>query len=86
MQKDLDSHFLSEGKEMTLSEMRTKFHGEWILVGDPDTDSALNVLGGKVLYHSKDRDEVYEKAILLRPLRSAFMYAGRLPEDSAIIL
>ena len=73
-------------EEMTLAEMKSRFHSEWILIGDPDTDPALNVRGGKVLYHSKDRDEVYRAAISLRPLRSAFMYTGRIPEDVAIVL
>ena len=73
-------------KEMTLAEIQSRFHSEWILIGDPDTDAALNVRGGKVLYHSKDRDEVYRAAISLRPSRSAFMYTGRIPEDTAIVL
>lgn len=81
-----EKHPLSAEKEMTLSEMKSRFHSEWILIGDPDTDSALNVRGGKVLCHSKDRDEVYQKAISLRPLRSAFTYTGRIPEDMEIIL
>lgn len=77
---------LSEGKGMTMSEMKARFQSEWILIGDPDTDSDLNVLGGKVLCHSKDRDEVYRQALLLRPVRSAFMYTGRMPKNAAIIL
>ena len=73
-------------EEMTLSQMKSRFRSEWILIGDPDTDRALNVRSGKVLHHSKDRDEVYRKAISLRPMRSAVMYTGRIPEDTAIIL
>ena len=73
-------------EEMTLSQMKSRFRSEWVLIGDPDTDRALNVRGGKVLHHSKDRDEVYRKAISLRPMRSAVMYTGRIPEDTAIIL
>ena len=33
-------------KDMTLEEMKSRFHSDWILIGDPDTDSALNVRGG----------------------------------------
>lgn len=87
---DLDGRLLSDEKEMTLSEMKSRFHSEWILIGDPDTDSALNVLRGRVLCHSKDRDEVYRVALALppsrRPSRSALMYTGRIPEDAAVIL
>ena len=45
--------------EMTIEEIETQFDGEWVLVGDPETDEYLQVIRGKVLCHSRDRDEVY---------------------------
>lgn len=39
-----------------------------------------------MLYHSKDRDEVYRKAISLRPARAAVLYTGAIPEGTAIVL
>ena len=41
---------------------------------------------GKVLFHSPDREEVYRKAIELRPEHFAFRYLGELPEDMAFVL
>ncbi len=73
-------------QEMTIDEIKSRFDSEWILLGDPRTDEALNVLGGKVLHHSKDRDEVYRKAVSLRPQRSAMVYTGEIPEDTAVVL
>ena len=73
-------------KEMTLAEIESEFDSEWVLIGDPMTDEALNVLEGKVLHHSKDRDEVYRKAVSLRPGRSAIVYTGRIPEGTAVVL
>ncbi|HUT92340.1 MAG TPA: hypothetical protein VMY37_22790 [Thermoguttaceae bacterium] len=72
--------------EMTLQEIESQFDSEWVLIEDPITDEALNVLGGKVLHHSKDRDEVYRKAVSLRPKRSAVVYTGEIPEDTAVVL
>ena len=46
--------------EMTIEEIETQFDGEWVLVGDPETDTALKVTRGKVLCHSVDRDVVYD--------------------------
>jgi hypothetical protein len=71
---------------MTISEIEAQFESEWVLVGDPETNEALEVVGGNVLWHSKDRDEVYRKAIELKPRHSAFLYTGVIPKDSAIIL
>jgi len=72
--------------EMTLEEIESQFDSEWVLIEDPVTDEALNVLKGKVLHHSKDRDEVYRKAVSLRPKRSAVVYTGEIPEDTAVVL
>ncbi len=73
-------------KEMTIGEIESRFDSEWVLVEDPRTNEALEVLSGKVLYHSKDRDEVYRKAVALRPERCAVLYTGEVPEDTAIVL
>lgn len=71
---------------MTIEKIKTQFDSEWILIEDPQTNDDLKVLGGKVLHHSKDRDEVYRKAVSLRPKRSAIVYTGEIPEDTAVVL
>ena len=63
---------------MTVEEMKTQFESEWVLVENPQTNDALEVLKGKILHHSKDRDEVYRKAVALRPKRSAIVYTGEI--------
>ena len=73
-------------QEMTIEEIRSQFDSEWVLIEDPRTDEELNVLGGKVLHHSKDRDEVYRKAVALRPKRSAVIYTGEIPGETAVVL
>jgi len=71
---------------MTIDEIYRQFNSEWVLVEDPELDEQLNVLKGKVVCHSKDRDEVYQKAVELKPKQSAFLYTGRMPANTAIIL
>lgn len=71
---------------MTVEDMRARFESEWVLVENPQTNDALEVLKGKILHHSKDRDEVYRKAIALRPKRSAIVYTGEIPEDMEVAL
>ena len=73
-------------KRMTIEEIRSEFESEWILIEDPETNEALEVLGGEVMHHSRDRDEVYRKAVSLRPKRSAVVYTGEIPEDTAVVL
>jgi hypothetical protein len=71
---------------LTMEEIETRYAPDWVLIGEPQTDEKLNVLGGKVLFHSPDRDEVYRKAQELRPGRFAVEYLGTWPEDMALVL
>jgi hypothetical protein len=71
---------------LSVEEIHFHFRGEWILIEDPEVDKDLNVLRGRVVFHSKDRDEVDRKAIELRLKHSAFLYTGTMPDDTAIVL
>ena len=71
---------------LTAAQIETQFESEWVLVEDPQTDEALKVRRGKVRWHSKGRDEVYRKAVELRPSRFAILYTGKIPKDAAVVL
>ena len=71
---------------MAVAQIEAQFKSEWVLVEDPQTNDALEVQSGKVRWHSKDRDEVYRKAIELRSKRFALLYTGKMPKDTAIVL
>lgn len=72
--------FLSE------TEINNRFVDEWVLVDQIQTNDNLEVLRGRVLFHSKNRDEVDQRAIELRPKRFATLYTGDPPSDTVIIL
>jgi hypothetical protein len=71
---------------LSFSEIKEQFVSEWVLVGNPETDEELNIKKGKILWHSKDRDEVYRKAREIHPTHSAIIFTGKLPDNVAIIL
>lgn len=73
-------------KVMTRSEIEAQFPDEWILVIDPETGPDLRVQSGVVAAHSKDRDEVDQKALELRPRRSAVWFNGEPSEDTVFAL
>jgi hypothetical protein len=70
---------------LSIEEIKSEFPDEWVLIGDPQTTPAPVLLGGSVLWHSPDRDEVYQKAIELRPTHGptsvAFFYTGKVPQE-----
>lgn len=75
-------------RHMTIQEIESEFDSEWVLIQDPETSEGREVLGGMVLLHSKDRDEVYRMAIAMtqRPKRIAIHFTGEMPEGTAVVL
>lgn len=71
---------------LTLSEIESQFDAEWVLVGEPELDSACRLVRGKVLFHSKSRDEVDQKDAELRPGSAAILYTGQIPDNAAVVL
>lgn len=71
---------------LTVEEIKRRYGSEWVLLEDPGTSESLEVLSGKLLWHSTDRDEVYRKARELRPRHSAIIYAGGIAEKMVVVL
>ena len=74
---------------MSMEEINRTFDGEWIYAIDCEEDDAGAILGGKVVFHSPNHDEVlgvmgeYEKTV---DTLTYFRYAGRIPEGISILL
>ena len=66
---------------MSWAEIKETFEGEWVLIEDPELSPALQVVRGKVLFHSKERSSVHDKFMELRPFHHAILYAGEFPKD-----
>ena len=73
-------------EHMTIEEINDRFKSEWVLVSNPDVNESFEILGGEVLFHSKNRDEVDREMLQLRPKALATLYTGQIPEDAAVIL
>jgi hypothetical protein len=71
---------------LSVKDIESRFEDEWVLLEDPQTDDALQIINGKVVCHSKDRDQVYRRAIALRPKRYAVLFTGKMPANTAIVL
>jgi hypothetical protein len=71
---------------MTLPEIVAAFPSEWVLIGDPQTDRFDQLQRGTVLWHSKDRDEVYHKASEVPHKLIEVYYTGPIPAPGTAIL
>jgi hypothetical protein len=65
-------------KILTIEQIKEKYKDAWVLVEDPQTDKSLEVLAGKVLYHSHNRDEFDREALKFHPKRFAVVYTGEV--------
>ena len=65
---------------LTMKEIEQRYDGEWVLLEDPISDKRDQIISGKLLWHSKDRSEITEKALEFRPKYAAISYIGKGPE------
>ena len=72
---------------LTLKEIEARYPESWILIDQPETDAYQRVLGGKVIFTSPDRDEVYRRAQALPiPRNIAFHCTKKRDPRMAYIL
>lgn len=73
-------------KALSIAEIEAQFEAEWVLVEDPQTNEALEVQSGRVLYHSRNRDEFDRKALEFHPKRFAVLFTGQPSEEMEFVL
>jgi len=71
---------------LSFDQIKARYAPDWVLIGDLETDEKLEVLSGRVLFHSPDRDAIDHRAKELMPGRFAVQFLGPFPEDVALIL
>ncbi|HKP52518.1 MAG TPA: hypothetical protein VJ183_07690 [Chloroflexia bacterium] len=74
------------GEIMTIEEIKERFPAEWVFVEDAETTEVLEVIRGKVLWHSKDKDELYDKMAASPHKSGALVYTGVAPKDMVFVL
>jgi len=69
-----------------MRQIRMRYKSEWVVVSEPETDEALNVLAGRVVCHGVDKNAVYRKAAKMSVKRLGLIYTGRLPKSNMVIV
>ena len=65
---------------LTVKEIKDRYAPDWVLIAEPEIDDQLEVLEGKVVFHSRDADEIYGKARELKLDQIAVRYLGEILE------
>ncbi len=73
-------------KIMTFEEIKQSYDGEWVLIAYTETDENLQVIKGKVIVHSANKEDIYQALESTQEKPLAIEYIGQVPEDIAFIL
>ena len=73
-------------KVFTMKELESRYSGEWVLLVNPVHNKMMEPLRGELVFHSNDRNEVYEEAHKRKDPHTAGFYVGKLPEDLVVVL
>ncbi len=68
--------------KMTIDEMRKTYKDEWVLIVDWEDDESGWIARGKVVAHSRDRDDIYRE-MANHPEGWAIEYLG---DDDPVIM
>jgi hypothetical protein len=69
-----------------MKEFEARYSGEWVLLVNPVHNDLMEPIRGELVFHSKDRDEVYKEAHKRKDAHTAIFYVGKLPEDLVVVL
>jgi hypothetical protein len=68
----------------TMKQLEARYSGEWVLLVDPVHNELMEPSRRELVFHSKDRDEVYKKAHGRKDAHTAIFYVGKIPEDLVV--
>lgn len=71
---------------MRKEEIFKKYKDEWVLIECKEVNENFEVIEGEILYHSKDKDELYKKLLEAMPKDYTIEYTGKVPDDLAVML
>ncbi len=72
----------------TIEEIHQQYDGQWIFMINCTENENGTVIGGEVVLHSENRDNVIRNMEMYdyEPSMTYFRYAGKIPEGVSVIL
>jgi hypothetical protein len=69
---------------LSKANLKTKYPNQWLLLKDFELDASTSVCKGRVLAHSKDREEIH-RALRKHSGDLCIHFTGSLPPDTGVI-
>jgi hypothetical protein len=69
---------------LTKDKIKSKYPNEWLLLEDVELDASTTLRRGRVIAHSKNRDEIH-RALKIHTGNLCIHFTGTLPPDTGVI-
>ncbi|MEW6482680.1 MAG: hypothetical protein AB1397_06775 [bacterium] len=69
-------------EQESIEDLRKRYWGEWLLLGEVETDDLQKPTKGILIAHSNRKADIYEKLLETKEEdKIAIEYAGEIPKD-----
>lgn len=68
-----------------ISTLKKRYPKEWLLLTHVTADELTRPIKGKLVAHSKNRDDIYDRLSHLRARSMCITYTGPIPKDLIVI-
>lgn len=68
-----------------ISELKRRYPKEWLLLTNVVADELTRPVKGKLVMHSKNRDDIYERLPHVRAKSFCIEYTGEIPKDLMVV-
>jgi hypothetical protein len=72
---------LMAAKVEDIVKIKRRYPKEWLLLTNVVADALTHPVKGKLVMHSKNRDEIYDRLPRLRAKSVCIEYTGEIPKD-----
>ena len=75
---------MAEGVQ-PISKLKQRYPKEWLLLTDVTADELTRPIKGKLVAHSKNRDDIYARLGRVRRKSLCIEYTGKIPKDLVVV-
>ncbi len=69
----------------TISSLKKRYPKEWLLLTNVTADELTRPVKGKLVAHSKNRDDIYDRLARTRAKSVSVEYTGNVPKDLVVV-
>ena len=68
-----------------ISKIKRRYPKEWLLLTNVVADQLTRPMKGRLVAHSKDRDDIYDRLTRIRARSACVEYTGKIPKDLVVV-